>query len=207
MKAIVQILIFVLICSNSFGKKIVTSFEVMVDQASHIVMGEIITVDSTSYSFKVNHLIAGKLNSDTILVNKFQVWQCDPRIEYQAGQRSILFLLLRGDNFYTINGGSGEILYEHEDSLYIEDYKYASFLELKNGKIPSEYLVNLKTFVKAIQKFKSCVDFGFDGTEDVNSGIYPFAYKLECAELEDGLLRNNDFYMWLLSRLKNYQRI
>lgn len=45
-------------------------FEVMINQASEIVMGEIIGVDSLTYQFKIVEKISGNLEKETLMSDK-----------------------------------------------------------------------------------------------------------------------------------------
>ncbi len=181
-------------------------FEVIINQASEIVMGEIIEVDSLTYQFKITKKISGNLEKEIITVSKFKDWQCDPRRSYKVGQKSILFLSFINGLYYTINGGNGEIPLNDFNKVYVSDYKKMTFEELQSGHINLDKYVDIEIFSEAIKRFNQCIDFGL-ATYQLGYVSFPMKYKIKCKSLFQKNLKKNEFYLWLISRLSNYEEI
>jgi hypothetical protein len=111
MKKSLLIVLFLLSIS-SYAKKLDYPIEVVAGMADLIVVGEIKSVHSDSYDFKINNTIKGQ-EQEAIKVHMFKEWKCDTRMKRpEAGQKLFLFLIKKISSYEIINGSTGEIFIE-----------------------------------------------------------------------------------------------
>ncbi len=117
---------------------IVTPLPVLLESADLIVVGTILQVDKssltitaskviipeTSFTFSVQDVLKGKVNTKVIRVEKFQDWLCAHRYsEYEPGQQAMLFLeTAKGKRKYSwrIIGAGNEGEWELFDGEFID---------------------------------------------------------------------------------------
>lgn len=64
-------------------------------RAELIVLGEIAEVRDETFLFAIDEVVAGEVESDRVVVRRFQDWTCAGRgVDYRAGQEALLFLEL-----------------------------------------------------------------------------------------------------------------
>ncbi|WP_324678084.1 hypothetical protein [Hymenobacter sp. GOD-10R] len=91
------------------AKKLELPIEVIASQADYIFIGEIASVQASTYQFYVAEYIKGG-GSSSLTVQPFEEWTCDVRYAKVAkGQRLVLFLQKNKGMLELINGSSGEL--------------------------------------------------------------------------------------------------
>lgn len=188
MKQLLLILTFV--CSTSLlnAKKFFYPFEVVAGSADLIVLGEIETVFSGSYTFKVDETLKGLIH-ETIRVQKFREWTCDVRFaKHESGQKLCLFLKKGTGSWEIINGSTGERpILENGFFRVIDDFK-----DLKPGD-----------FKEGIKEFCKCYEYiGEYGIFNDN----PPTFKRLCSEdLTLSFKNMNHFTKWLYDEVNEYK--
>lgn len=106
-KALLAILL-ILVAITAQAKKARVSLGELICGAELILTGEVVALDDTTYTFKIEQTIVGK-TADTIVVKRFENWKCDHRYQaYAVGEKLCLFLYRWNGEWITINGTDGE---------------------------------------------------------------------------------------------------
>ncbi|OUJ70419.1 hypothetical protein [Hymenobacter crusticola] len=130
------------------AKKLELPIEIIASQAEYIVVGEIVSVQASTYQFHVAKYVKGS-GSSTVTVQQFEEWTCDVRYAKAAkGQRLVLFLQKHKGALELINGSSGELpILNNKVTLKNETYAY------QYGKPFVPYSIPLPEFATGLKKF------------------------------------------------------
>lgn len=138
---------FVITYFDIFSRKLFVPIEVIAGSAQLIVTGNIEEVKSSTYIFRIEHLVKGSVKTQTIEVQKFKEWTCDIRFAgHTVGQKLFLFLNKDKKQWYLIDGGPSErpII---NDSITIQEEQFHIKGEYHPWKIKySEFLEAIKSF-------------------------------------------------------------
>lgn len=141
MKTLFALILTLSIFSKAEAKKIFLPYEIIIGSADLVVEGEVISVSTGFYKFKVTDYL--KNNSEKIItIQMFPEWTCDSRIiPAKKGQKLLLFLSKSTNNFYQIiNGSTGELFIESVPANFHDDFVFKDYADIKNG---------IKLFVKS----------------------------------------------------------
>ena len=142
MKTLIAIILFTSFSNINEFDKIVLPYSIVTSKADLIVEGEIDEVYDDKYDFIVSEFIKGSDDS-TISVNKWEEWMCDTRqIKYESGQRLILFLKKEKGKYDIINGSTGELIINDDNSIMRYEYQ-----ALPNKSVVKE---GIKMLIKSI---------------------------------------------------------
>jgi hypothetical protein len=151
------ILIFLLIAGKSFADYEPTPLPELVIKSDLIIEGEIVSLDSLTFTLKVSDCIKGDSTTTLIQVQKFEDWTCANRItKYEKGQKEIVFLIQnRKTQKLRLMGAAdeGELLIQN-DSITYEDIYWnpgSGYSELDYfGHTVRGWRYSLKEFKRAI---------------------------------------------------------
>lgn len=152
MKSLVTLICICALSVNSYAKHYIYPFDVLMDEADLIVVGEIENVNSVSYNFKISETVKGKEHK-IIKVEMFKEWTCDIRMRKPVkGQKLLLFLRENGGVYQIINGSNGEKFIEEDKVL----------ITFNNGNPTVDELTSL---VKAFTSSFKIKDWSTQGKE------------------------------------------
>lgn len=149
----------------------------MILSAEKIVYGQIVTIDSTTFTIKID----GSFTGDTglITVAKFENWTCASRwTDYHSKQKALFFLNTFNGRLVVMGGGNeGELPIFNNDVYinWIALYRIRSSIDTRNiankssnsedfepisfqlyGNIFYGIKLDLQTFIKTVENIKSC---------------------------------------------------
>ena len=171
------------------ANKLVYPIQVMSGTADLIVVGEIISVDKTTYAFKISETIKGK-NHNIITIKIWGSWKCDNRQKFEKGQRLFLFLQKKGLHYRVINESTGERPIEN-DSI--------TLLEPKSLTNPELYKVSLADLKGGIADFCKC--FSFIGSYNPFRPYQPFRQLCSNDQISQFKIKSK-FSEWLFGSFK-----
>ncbi|WP_438423863.1 hypothetical protein [Aquimarina macrocephali] len=184
MKILITLILFTTISNKNEVDKIILPYSIVTSKADLIVEGEIENIYDEKYDFTVSEFIKGS-DKTIISVSKWEEWMCDTRqIKYKTGQNLILFLKKEKGKYDIINGSTGELIINDDDSLLRYEYQ-----TLPNKSIVKE---GIKLLIKSIDykgklyskgKFKFLVSQSeFDKYKTENEFYYKSTRGLDYAE-------------------------
>ncbi|MDQ3191603.1 MAG: hypothetical protein M3Q58_08420 [Bacteroidota bacterium] len=169
----------------------------MIITAEKIVYGEITSLDTKTFTLRIENSLTGEKGSLTIY--RFKDWACASRwTEYKIGQKVLLFLYLNKNNgqLMTMSAGNEGELPIYKDSIYIngraldilppleknksELSKKEEYFESNHytiyGKKFYGYRIDIKEFIQSVLTIKRCFKSGM--RKDLDS-VKP---QLHCPE-------------------------
>ena len=156
MRIFITLILFTSFTNNNEFDKQVLPYSIVTSKADLIVEGQIDEINDEKYHFKISDFIKGK-DDDTIIVNKWKQWICDTRpIKYKTGQKLILFLKREKGKYEVINGSTGELIINDDNSIL--RYKYQA---LPNRLVVKEGIKMLMKSIKYKGKIYSQGKFKF----------------------------------------------
>ena len=180
----------------SWAKKIELPIEVIASQADYMVIGEIVSVQASTYQFHVAEYVKGS-GSSTITVQQFKEWTCDVRYAKAAkGQHLFLFLQKHKGALELINGSSGELPILHNQvTLEYEAYAY------QYGKPFVPYSIPLPELTTGLKKFVRC--FSIPPDPNAPYSFHPRAIVQVGSAAELNAFRSTSkFTGWLYDRIQ-----
>jgi hypothetical protein len=183
-KVLIAILLF-LLTSATKAYYIPLPLYSMVLKAEKIVSGEIISLDSMTFTIKIENSLTGEKGMLTI--EKFNDWTCAQRwTEYRIGQKMFLFLITHEGRLVTMSGGNEGELPMIRDSIFIsgrslppsppedlskeesDKWPYKEYFETKSYEISGAPFYgcrfSLVDFIKTVNAIRECFN--------VKSGSY-----------------------------------
>jgi hypothetical protein len=150
----------------------------MILGSEKIVYGEIVELDSLTYTLKIEQNLTGS-TENYIKVQRFYDWPCAWRwTEYEIGQKLFLFLVKFQGSYRTISAGNEGEMPIDSDTVYVHGRSLNSFSEwvpdstnrkisLRQGLILSQHYtvygqpyyghkVRLHDFVQIVQMIRQC---------------------------------------------------
>lgn len=189
--SIIAILAFVLFTSYTLDKESFY-FDDLIHYSDYIVVGEVSEQDSLFYQFKISEIFKGEIISKTISIKKYSSWTCEPRENYETGEKAILFLYNINDTLRTCGGSDGEIFYTDSNHIRLNSRVEASLNEYK----------------EAIQQFNSCVSLGHKKyKKSIGEVSYAWNYKLTNKKYFKMINKNNPVSKYLVERLNKKKRV
>lgn len=189
--SIIAILAFFLFTGYALDKESF-SFDDLIDYSDYIVVGEVSKQDSFFYQFKISIILKGEIISKTISINKYSSWTCEPRENYETGEKAILFLYNIDDTLRTCGGSDGEIFYTDSNHIRLNHRVEASLSEYK----------------EAIRQFNSCVSLGHKKYKKSIGGVsYIWNYELTNRKYFKMIDKNNPISSYLAERLNKKKRV
>lgn len=151
--------VFLLLAGRSFADYEPTPLPELIIKSDLIVEGEIVGLDSLTFTLKVNDCIKGDSTATRIQVEKFEDWTCANRITpYEKGQKEIVFLIQsRKTQKWKLMGATdeGELLIQN-DSITYEDI----YWEAKTGYSELHYFGHtIRGWRYSLAEFKRAVLF------------------------------------------------
>lgn len=130
-------------------------------KAENCVVGEIVDLDLDFIYFRVDSLVFGEVESDTLKVIRFYNWNCGRRYaEYKIGQKEVLYYNKTNHLIedYELYGYGGGCEYEQaivSDSIVSFQFRFNRFKEYK-----------LNDYVQAVKEYKALSLRGYPLTEE-----------------------------------------
>ena len=184
--------------SHSFSKKRVCPYPIVFAKAELIIVGEIVEIDSSTYKFKIFDTLKGN-ESDFIVVNKYEDWNCDVRFdEFKINQQLFLCLEKGNQNWDIINGSTGEIPIKNNKAVLRNEIVKVN----KENMIPILYETNLDSFKSGIKHFLNCFEFLGECEKYDKSGKFLQICSNEELQL---FISKSQFTSWLYSKLENFK--
>jgi len=123
MKTLITLILFTSFSNINEFDKMVLPYSIVTSKADLIVEGQIDEIYDGKYDFRITDFIKGK-DDTKITVNKWEQWMCDTRqIEYETGQKLILFLKKEKGQYQIINGSTGELIINDDGSIMRYEYQ------------------------------------------------------------------------------------
>lgn len=148
----------------------------MIIKADKIVLGKIISQDSTTFTFRIKE--SPTLDSGDIVIEKFSDWACAARWNhYKLNQELLIFIYNYEGKFVAMSGGNEGELPVRNDSIFIHGFSvpripsmgmrnrlntpsFKSKHYLIDGKEYYGYPVSKKEMFESIETIKSCFNYG-----------------------------------------------
>ena len=189
----------------------------MILGSEKIVYGEIVELDSLTYTLKIEQNLTGTENY--IQIQRFYDWSCAWRwTEYQIGQKLFLFLVNYQGTYRTISAGNEGELPIVADTVYIHGRSLNSFLEyvpdstirkasLNLGLILSQHYdvygdkyygrkMQLTEFIEMVQLIRNCFTADFQRYGELQN------VSINCAEKEISVAaENSQILKWMTDEL------
>jgi|GEM_PF-5217385 len=151
--------IFLLLAGKSFADYEPTPLPELIIKSDLIIEGEIVGLDSLTFTLKVSDYIKGDSTTALIQVQKFEDWTCANRItQYEKGQKEIVFLTQnRKTQKWRLMGAAdeGELLIQ-SDSITYEDI----YWNPKSGCSELDYFGHtIRGWRYSLKEFKRAVLF------------------------------------------------
>ena len=186
MKYLLSILAILTFSLNSCAKKLIYPIEVVAGMADLIVVGEIDSVISGSYKFKISNTLKGQ-SMKLIEVQMFKEWKCDGRIKKaEKGQELFLFLIRNAGKYEIINGSTGE--------MFIDKGKVLRTF--------NKFQPTTEELALALQAFTN--SFEFKGKDYKPFGENVFVQLKTDEEIKE-LSEKNQLTNWFFDRVKEYK--
>jgi hypothetical protein len=166
----------------------------MIIKADKIAIGEVIKIDSTTFTFK----ISGSPTNDEgeIIIQRFNDWPCASRWnDYKVGQKLLIFVFNWKGKYIAMSGGNEGELPIQNDSVFINGYSVPPpppetkskktrplYIDSNHYLIDSKkyfgYRMSLTEMKKTIRIIRSCFDY--------TKGEYnqPTKWTISCDEKE-----------------------
>ncbi|RKD87769.1 hypothetical protein [Mangrovibacterium diazotrophicum] len=159
MRYTLVILILLIIGHRALADYDPTPLPQLIVKSDLILEGEIVSLDSLTFTLKITAWIKGDSISREIKIQKFEDWTCANRItKYQIGQKEIVFLVQnrKTNEWITMGAGNeGELLIQN-DSITYQDIYWDS----KSGCSPLDYLgQKICGWRYSLKEFKDAVLF------------------------------------------------
>jgi hypothetical protein len=126
MKLIISIFLLLLINGKTYADYEPTPLPQLIIKSDLIIVGEIISLDSYTFTLKVSSCVKGDYTFKNIKIKRFENWTCAARIaEYQIGQQEIIFLVQnkKTKEWLTMGAGNeGELLIQNDSITYEDIY-------------------------------------------------------------------------------------
>jgi hypothetical protein len=190
----ISLLILLLAISTlASAKKWIMPLEAMASQADYMVVGEIVSVQDSTYLFHVAEYVKGT-GSRTLTVQQFKEWTCDQRYAKPAkGQRLFLFLKHHNADLELLNGSSGELpISNNRITLENEVYTY------ERGKPFVPYSIDLPEFKTGLRLLVRCFSVQVTPLSFYRSA----AVQLGSAKEVEVFRSTSLFTGWLYERIK-----
>lgn len=151
--------VFLLLAGKSFADYEPTPLPELIIKSDLIIEGEIVGLDSLTFTLKVSDYIKGDSTAALIQVQKFEDWTCSNRITpYEKGQKEIVFLVQnRKTQYWRLMGAAdeGELLIRN-DSITYEDI----YWDAKTGCSELDYFGHtIRGWRYSLEEFKRAVLF------------------------------------------------
>jgi hypothetical protein len=168
----------------------------MIIKADEIVYGEIVSLDSSNYTLRIDGNLTGDF--EFIKIKRFTDWSCASRwTDYKVGQKLLLFLIFHNNRWITMSGGAEGELPIQNDSVYIS---YGSLVPLPPPPPPGEEsnkvyqaqlaaaidfeldeyqvydkiffgrAVEFRTFLATVIKIRDCFTFNYANYNEITDG-------------------------------------
>lgn len=150
-------------------------------KAENCVVGEIVDLDLDFFYFRVDSLVFGEIESDTLKVIRFNDWNCGRRYaEYKIGQKEVLYYNKTNHLIedYELYGYGGGCEYEQaivSDSIVSFQFRFNRFKEYK-----------LNDYVQAVKEYKALSLRGYPLTDEEVE-----RFRIKSAVHEQLIRRNN----------------
>ncbi|MFZ6052748.1 hypothetical protein [Halocola ammonii] len=177
-----KLLSFILISFSTITAKadyVPVDLYAMMLKAEKIVYGEIISLDSLTFTLEIEGSVTG--DTGNVTVKRFQDWPCAHRwTDYRTGQRLFLFLHTSNGAMETMSAGNEGELPICQDSIYINSSSLIppppkgleakrdtglnsiEFFESRTHMLFGEgyygYSMSLQNFLTAIHRIRGCFD-------------------------------------------------
>jgi hypothetical protein len=164
----------------------------MIIKADKIVLGKIISQDSTTFTFRIKE----SPTSDTgdITIQKFSDWPCAARWnDYKINQELLIFIFKWKGKYVAMSGGNEGELPIRNDSVFINGYSVPPpppenlkkrtrpfYIDSKHYKIDGEdyfgYAMSKTNMLEAIQFIRNCFNY------DIGKFNSPTNWTISCKD-------------------------
>lgn len=171
------------------AKKMVMAMESVILHADLIVIGEVESVGTGSYSFRISETVSGPADLQTIRVEKWEEWTCDQRgFVIKPGQKLLLLLDKSGSHYGPINDSTREIALRN-DSVPARSGFY--------DVLPRP--VSTAEFSEAARALRACCHITSTSSDDA----YDYHWAWDCTpEERTARSSRNDLIAWLFARME-----
>ena len=189
----------------------------MILGAEKIVYGEIIELDSLTFTLKVERNITG--DETELVIQRFENWPCAHRwTEYKVGQRLFLFLKNYNGQLNSMSGGNEGELPIHNGSVYINSFSLdpppppnpggqsneildQDFIDSKKYRVfGSDYFghkTSLDDFTSTVIRIRSCFDIKYGKYHQIEEAVIKCDEKQLKKDIETDRILN-----WTYKKLK-----
>lgn len=196
----------------------------MIIKADKIVYGEIIDLDSTNFTLRIDGSLTG--DKGTLRVKRFENWPCAHRwTSYDIGQELFIFLTFQNGQLYSMSGGNEGELPIQEDSVYVSGFSlrispppprpgnkhdstlYSNYFDKEvflvkhhslNGSVYWGQPFSKNDFINSVKKVRECFDFDYGEYNSVNDA------KIFCPDsIITDKIENDKIFRWTSQELKN----
>ena len=186
----------------------------MILGADKIVFGEIESLNTTSFKFKIDKNLTG--NETELTIEKFEDWACAYRwTDYKAGQKLFLFLRVYDGKLHAMSGGNEGELPVIKESIFLHGltlnippppgsdiYDSDIYFEYERHKVYGEYFrgckVNFEKFVRSVQRIRKCFKIEYGKYNNVSNA------KILCNEKNIAEnIKSDKILRWTYLELKN----
>jgi hypothetical protein len=136
----------------------------LIGNSDLIITGKIIEVSERNFNFKIDQVVKGDVEDESLTIMKFMDWTCAKRwIPYEIDQELLLFIRIHrvpDTTIYTIRGAGDEGEMPIQDQNVYVFYDDQSFpAHTIWGRTKYGYEFNLSDFISAIHEALVCFHF------------------------------------------------